>query len=254
MRGGPQTVGRQSKAIMRNRSIVLLILSLLLGACAPLTKEEKAIQAVEQGDPQSADSPEECMEILETQPWCSIVKSAKHIERPEWTELFPSTEFYLVAYDLLGGEFQQSHNVLVVEQNGQRYRAETFDNLLDTNQIILTDQNLELVSKALALMTLEDYLDQEVVFTDWQAGRWEGRFTYDHYLKAWTKLQGIEFWWWFTFEDGQLKYVTRDGISDYHIGDYIDVSEMTLPLPPLAAPTTRCARVRCPPNGQEMLL
>jgi hypothetical protein len=220
---------------MHNRLIVILILSLLLGACAPLTNEEKAIQVVKQINPQSeADSSEECMEILGKQPWCTITKSAKRIERPEWTELFPSTEFYLVAYDLIGSESRQSHNVLFIEQNGQSYRAETFDDLLDANQIVITDQNRELVAKVFALMTLADYLEEDVIFTDWQAGKWEGRHTYDHYLKAWTKIQGVEFWWWFTFDGGRLKFITQDGISDYQVGDYIDVPLQTLPLPPLA--------------------
>lgn len=222
---------------MHNRSMAILIfLSLLLGACAPLTKEEKVMRAVRQTNSQSeADSPGECTKILKRQPWCTVTKSVKRIERPEWTALFPSTEFYLVAYDLIGRESQQSHNLLFIEQDGRRYYVETFDNLLDANQIAITDQNRELVGKAFALMTLADYLDQEIVFTDWQSGRWEGRHTFDHYLKAWTKIQGIEFWWWFTFEDDRLKYTVRDGVAsaDYHRGDYIDVSFGSLPLPPL---------------------
>lgn len=227
------------EAIMHHRSIGFLVaLSLLFGACSPLSSpltEEKAMKVVKQGNPQSADSPEQCAAILEVQPWCSIVKSAKRIERPEWTELFPSTEFYLVAYDLLGGETQQTHNVLVIAQNGRRYSAETFTDLLDANHIAITGQNRELVCKAFALTNLADYLDQEIIFIDWQAGKWEGAFPYDHYLKAWTKIQGIEFWWWFTFENGRLKYATRDGVSvtDYHIGNYMDVPFQTLPLPSL---------------------
>jgi len=221
---------------MHNRLVAILILSLLLGACTPLTEEEKAIRAVKQINPKSeANSPEQCSAILQTEPWCSIVKSAKRIEQPEWTQLLPTTEFYLVAYDLIGLEAQQSHNLLFIEQDGQRYSVETFDDLLDLNRITINDQNRELVSKTFALMTLADYLNQEIVFTDWQAGKWEGRHTFDHYLKAWTKVQGIEFWWWFTFGDGRLKYIVRDGVadSDYHIGDYIDISFWSLPLPPL---------------------
>ena len=172
-------------------------------------------------------------DYLANSTWCSLIGSAKRITRPEWEELFPQTQFFLVPYTLIAQESQQSRHVLVVEQNGQRYCAETFDALLNVNQIVITDQNLELVAKAFALMTLADYLGEEVDFTDWQSGKWEGRHTFDHYLKAWTKIQGIEFWWWFTFEDGRLKFVTRDGISDYHIGNYIDVSLQTLPLPPL---------------------
>ncbi len=227
---------------MTARSKVILIA--VLGAIAigtvlvlrqsPVTDEQRVMEYIKGLNPQSqASSPDQCPTILQTQPWCSLIGSAKRIMRPEWEELFPQTQFFLVSYTLIAQETQQSRHVLVIEQNGQRYRAETFDALLDANQIVITDQNRELVAKAFALMTLDDYLGEEVDFTYWQAGKWESGYTYDHYLKAWTKIQGIEFWWWFTFENDKLRFVTRDGISDYHIENYIDVPLQTLPLPPL---------------------
>ncbi len=204
-------------------------------AAAPTmtAEEQKAVEDVKRNNPQSASSPDQCPTILQTQPWCSLIGSAKRITRPEWEELFPQAQFFLVPYTLIAQESQQSRHVLVVVQNGQRYSAETFDRLLEVNQIVITDQNRELVAKAFALMTLEDYLGEEVDFTDWQAGKWESGYTYDHYLKAWTKVQGIEFWWWFTFENDKLRFVTRTGVSRYHIGNYIDVPLQILPLPPL---------------------
>jgi len=201
----------------------------------PMTQEEqRVLRDMLSSSPQFTSSPGDCSKILKTESWCSVIQDARQITRPEWVELFPQTKFFLVAAKSVGGETSTTHNLLAIEQNGQRYQAETFDSLLEVNQIVITDQNRELVAKAFALITLKDYLEEQIDFTDWQAGKWEGRHTFDHYLKAWTKIQGIEFWWWFTFEGSQLKFVTRDGISDYHIGNYIDVPFRTLPLPPLA--------------------
>jgi hypothetical protein len=82
----------------------------------------------------------------------------RQITRPEWVELFPQAKFFLAAAKSVGGETSTTHNLLVIEQNGQRYQAETFDSLLEANQIVITDQNRELVAKAFALITLKDYL------------------------------------------------------------------------------------------------
>jgi hypothetical protein len=220
---------------MRNRSITFLVLSTLLAACAlASTPEERVLQEIKNISPQrEASSPDQCDAILQSQSWCTITKSAKRITRPEWDALFPKTEFFLVEYALIGEETQQLHHVLVIKQDWESFRADSFDRLLDMNRIVITDRNRELVAKAFALTTLGDYLGEEIDFTDWQAGKWQGEYPYDHYLKAWTKVQGIEFWWWFTFENDRFKFITRDGISDYHTRDYIDVPLLTLPLPPL---------------------
>jgi hypothetical protein len=199
-----------------------------------LTAEELLARELIEPRGQVTFSADECSEILETEPWCSVIKSAKPITRPEWEELFPQTDFFSVRVDVRGGEFPRYRNWLIVEQDGQRYTADTFDRLLAANGVTeITDENRELVAKAFALMTIGDYLDAEVVFTKWEEGEWEGEYTYDHYLKAWTEIQGLEIWWWFVFEDNHLRIVTRGGIAEYHVGDYIDVPFWTLPLPPL---------------------
>ncbi len=179
---------------------------------------------------------DECSEILETEPWCVVVDSATRITRPEWEDLFPQADFFLVKVQYKPQFGHDAHwgNWLIVEQDGQRYTADTFDRLLAANGVTeITDENRELVAKAFALMTIGDYLDADVVFTKWEEGEWEGEYTYDHYLKAWTEIQGLEIWWWFVFEDNHLRIVTRGGIAEYHVGDYIDVPFWTLPLPPL---------------------
>jgi hypothetical protein len=213
---------------------IVVVVLFVLWQSPKQTDEQRVMEYVKSLGPKSeVSSPDQCSRVLQTQPWCTITKSAKRITRPEWDELLPQTQFFLVEYALIGQEGGQMRHVLVTEQNGQRYQAETFDSLLEANQIVITDQNRELVAKTFALITLKDYLEEQIDFTDWQAGKWESGYTYDHYLKAWTKIQGIEFWWWFTFENDKLRFVTQTGISKYHIGNYIDVPLQTLPLPPL---------------------
>jgi hypothetical protein len=183
--------------------------------------------------PQSASSSDECGEILQTHPWCNVVRSAERITRPEWDDLFPRTEFYLVKYDLYGSGSVQRRNALVVEQDGWRYTTETFDKLLEANGITaITDENRELVAQAFALMTIPDYLGEEVVFTEWENIEGQpARHDYDHCLRAWTKLQGREVGWCFVFGEGRLKIATEPVGIQYGIGDYINVSPEQLTLP-----------------------
>ncbi|MEE8390742.1 MAG: hypothetical protein V3S14_08115, partial [Anaerolineae bacterium] len=98
-----------------------------------LTKEEVLAQTLAQSGGQFTSSVDECSEILTTEDWCGVIKGTVRIIRSEWEELFPETEFYVVRRDLYGGEFAQQRNMLIVEQDDQRYTAETFDRLLATN-------------------------------------------------------------------------------------------------------------------------
>ncbi len=198
-----------------------------------LTREEELVIERQHYSPQSASSADECSDILKTEPWCNVVKDAVRITRPEWEELFPQTEFFLVKYDVYGGEFgPQQRNFLIVEQDGQRYSAETFGGLLDTNNITITDENRELVARAFVLMALSDYLEEEVIFSNW--GQVDGprafsdlRFNYG--ITAWTKIQGLEFQWWFLFFQDHLR-VTGGEVTEHGTGDYIDVPYWMLPL------------------------
>ncbi|MBP7686568.1 MAG: hypothetical protein KA765_01610 [Thermoflexales bacterium] len=196
-------------------------------------EEQQAVEEVKRNNPQSASSPDQCPTILQTQPWCSLIGSAKRITRPEWEELFPQTQFFLVPYTLIAQESRQLRHVLVIEQDGQRFSAESFDQLLNTNNITITDSNRELVIKAFVLTTLADYLEQDVTFSNWTQGDWPGslgrRFTYS--LTVWTKIQGLRMKWFFAFENNRLWLARRLLEIDYHIGDYIDVPFEVLPLP-----------------------
>ncbi len=161
-----------------------------------MTAEEQRVMEYVKGlNPQSqASSPDQCPTILQTQPWCSLIGSAKRITRSEWDELLPQTQFFVVEYALIGQEGGQVRHVLVAEQNGQHYDATTFDQLLDANGIVITDTNRELVAKAFALTTLSDYLEQDITFSNLTQGDWDAgfkrRFTlHDHRLDKNTRAK-----------------------------------------------------------------
>ena len=178
-------------------------------------------------------SADECDKILQSGSSCSVIKSATRITRPEWKELFPRTNFFLVKTTLYGSESSRQSNWLIVEQDGQRYTAKTFDRLLETKGIIsITDENREPVARAFALMTIPDYLEEEVIFTKWEEGSWPSsiRLNYNYALTAWTKIQGLEIQWRFLFYEGLL--IGANGhVPGHSIGDYIDVPFERLPVP-----------------------
>lgn len=196
-------------------------------------QEQKVAQDVLQSSPQFTVSPGDCNNILETEPWCSVVQDVRQITCPEWEELFPQAKFFLVKRNVVGQESGFRQNLLITEQAGQQYGADTFDHLLNLNGIVITDSNRELVIKAFVLTTLTDYLEQDIAFSNWTQGDWPGRlgrrFTYS--LTVWTKIQGLRMKWFFAFENNRLWLARRLLEIDYHIGDYIDVPFEVLPLP-----------------------
>jgi hypothetical protein len=187
-----------------------------------LTAEELLARELMEPRGQVTFSADDCSEILETESWCSVIESAKPITRPEWEELFPQADFFSVRVDVYGGESSRYRNWLIVEQDGQRYTADTFDRLLAANGVTeITDENRELVAKAFALMTIGDYLEAEIVFTGWMEVDWwarTGRMNYG--LTAWTEIQGLKVNWGFMFKDNQLREA-RVWVSEHHIGEYI---------------------------------
>lgn len=180
-------------------------------------------------------STDDCGEVYKTQGWCSVVKSAVRVTRPEWEELFPQAEFFVVKRDVYGGELVRQHNMLIVEQDGQRYNARSFRNLLKASGVTdINDDNRELIAKSFALMALPDYLAEEIVFSDWREGSWNSstRLNHNYQLMAWTKLMGLKTVWRFTFYEGRL-IEAQGGLLETKVGDYIDVPLNRLPPPSL---------------------
>lgn len=196
-------------------------------------KEEELVATMQHYSSQSATSPDECATILLTEPWCSVTKSAEQITFPEWEVLFPRTEFYLLRRHVYGQGGGHQSNLLITELEGKRYTPKTFDRLLKANGVTeITDENRELVAKAFALMTIPDYLEEEVLFTEWGETDWPtgAGESYNWHLFGWTKIQGLKIRWLFIFEDGQL-WATDGGIPEQNTGDYIDVPFERLPIP-----------------------
>jgi hypothetical protein len=206
------------------------------GAASPsptpeLTEEQLlARQLIEPGG-QVVYSDEECDEVFEAgEPWCVVIRSATPITRPEWEELLAETEFYLVKTGSYANAYPPepggSQNWLIVQHQGERFTAETFDELLQSNGIAeITDANRALVAKTLVLMTLRDYLEYDIVLSDLEPRDVAGGFSFEHYnygLSAWTRLQGLSLGYLFMFDEGRLRMV-KGWIVDYATGEYLDV-------------------------------
>ncbi len=145
----------------------------------------------------------------------------------------PRLTFYLVKYDKYGGEFVEHHNWLVIKHGNSYYRRDDFDFSIDWSQTARTDENLETIARAFVLMSLPDYLDEEIVFFDWGEGSWPAGFGlhYNYGIKSWTKIQGLKLQWYFLFDEEGLLGV--DGFApERNVGDYIDVPFEELPVPP----------------------
>ncbi len=201
---------------------------------AALTREEKLAQEIVQSDDQLVDSLSDCKESREDGPKCGVVKSAVRVTRPEWEELFPQTEFFLAKIDLYGYESRQRGNILIAEQDdlSLHFPDRDFDRLLNTNGITISDENRELIARAFALMTIPNYLEEEVVFTEWgKVDMQPARHDYNYCLRAWTKIQGLEIRWCFVFRDERLKIASGPAVQQHGVGDYIDVLHLELPLP-----------------------
>jgi hypothetical protein len=195
--------------------------------------ELEVLERMQRAHSQSAASVEECREIFEIEPWCQVYWHARHITRPEWEELFPDTVFYLVKYDLYGGEFAEHHNWLAIKRMGDYLIRDDFQLLLGGNHVFVTDENRETIARAFVLMSLPDYLDEEIVFSDWEEGSWPAGFGmhYNYRIKSWTKIQGLKFQWYFLFDEEGLLGVDG-GAPERNVGDYIDVPFEELPVPP----------------------
>ena len=158
---------------------------------------------------------------------CTALESAQQVTRPEWEQLFPETNFHEIQFvgRHQNGEYDYyRHGEVVAWQDGRHYTADTFDRLLTANDIIITDENRELVAKAFALMTIPDYLGEEVVFTEWEeVDMQSARHNYNYCLGVWTRIQGLEIRWCFVFENERMRIASRAGVQQYRVGDYIDV-------------------------------
>jgi hypothetical protein len=148
------------------------LLLVVLSSCTslgqpPLSEEEALFQEIVQSGDQFTSNGCNCNKILETEPWCSVVLTVTRVTRPEWASLFSTTKFFLVKRNVSGQEAGFQSNWLIAKQGSQQFTVETFVSLLNANSAAITDTNREQIAKAFVLMSLPNYLENEVVFSNW---------------------------------------------------------------------------------------
>lgn len=198
----------------------------------PTEGEMAAEAAAQQFVPEYFSNKDECLKAVAegTVTECMYASSIQNITRPEWEQLFPDAEFHLIrleayhpedVYDSFSARYR-----LVAWQNGQKYEAESFDQLLKVNNTIVNDETRELIAKAFALMTLPgEYHHHEIVFTNWETIDIQGVFHYNYSLQAWTELGGVEVTWAFVFNGERLQAASGGFVMNVSVGDYIDFVE-----------------------------
>ena len=190
----------------------------------PRSPEEKIVQSLLEAGGQYTSSSKSCGAILAAEPWCIVVLYAEKTSQPEWEELFPATDFYLVREVINGGELPYKRNRLIIEQAGQRYSVKSFQSLLDANNVQVSEENREIIARALILMMLSDFIDHEIRFQSWETGEWRSpiRLPFNYKMTVWTELGGFEMPWLFLFYEGDL-YLAGGWIADERVGDYIEI-------------------------------
>jgi hypothetical protein len=222
--------------MMKNRLLASLIV-FLLSACtslgqSSLSEEEALFQEIAQSGGQFTSNSSDCGKILRTESWCSVVLTVTQVTRPEWTSLFPTTNFFLVKRNVTDQEAGFQSNWLIAKQGSQRFTVETFGNLLDTNNVVSTDTVRDQIAKAFVLMSLPNYFDDEIRFSDWGKDDRRSiiRINYNYTITSWTKIQGLRFRWSFIFYEDKFIAAAANP-PEYHVGEYIDVPFEILPLP-----------------------
>jgi hypothetical protein len=210
-----------------------------------LTEAQALARELIEDEGRVAYSRDECDSVyLRGSQTCIVLHYATEVSLPPWEELLPATEFFLVRARVyfagLPDVESERHNYLIVDHGGRRYDLDSFDELLVANGVTaITDENRELVAQAIALMGLEEYLEDEVSLSPLEEGDWEGRFgrRLNYALTAWTRIQGLVFHWRFRFEDGTLRMAERYQRGSWR-GDYVEVSADELPIPLATRPET----------------
>jgi len=171
-------------------------------------KEVDVLDAIASTEINTA-SVQDCDRIFETSPWCGVVSSAWQVTRQEWVDLFPQAEFFVVKRMLFGDQFPKQRSILVVKQDGRTLSlnaGKAFEQLMEINNVVISEENQEAIGHALVLMYLPDYLENEIVFEGWQEGNWPAPLglNYNYTVNVQTDIKEWGFEWLFWFHEGQL--------------------------------------------------
>jgi len=154
---------------------------------------------------------------------CAQYLWTKPITKTEWGDLFPNAHFYLIEFrHIVNGKtnangYEDDYDI-IVQQDSQRYKLDTFDQLLKTNNLVVTDENRETIARSFTLIALANYLEGGIVFNNLEEGDWPAPldFRYNYRLTGQTKIEGIGFQWFFWFGEGRLLSASdRSGYNDH---------------------------------------
>lgn len=158
---------------------------------------------------------------------CSEYLSTELVTREEWETLFPEAKFYLVEIRVIeNGETNKEgffqNNFVFIQQGQKKYKDKSFNTLLYDNQILISNENLELVLKAFAWITAANYLKNEVHFSAIEKVNFttqQARHPYNYHLSAVVESnESTELHWYFVIHDNQLQIATYQSpalLKDY---------------------------------------
>jgi hypothetical protein len=159
---------------------------------------------------------------------CTQYLWTKFITSTVWANLFSNTHFYLLAsrrvmnYESNRSGYQQSYRV-IAQEGPQRYMVDTFDQLLHANNIIPSDDNRQAIAQAFVLMSLADYLENQIIVMSWEEGSWSSslKLPYNYALTVWTKMRGRQFKFLYLFYENHF-VMTNGYMAKDQTGDYLD--------------------------------
>ena len=156
---------------------------------------------------------------------CTEYLSTNLITAEEWEILFPQARFYLIeAKQIVNPEtnmdgFVQS-NFIIVKQGQYEYKDEDFGKLLADNQIVITEENIELILRAFARITAANHHNKGINFSPLEKvnyGEGEARHPYNYHLMAVAGENKTELDWFFVVRKDQLRIAT---FAKYPLKDY----------------------------------
>jgi hypothetical protein len=156
---------------------------------------------------------------------CTEYSSTNLVTAEEWEILFPQARFYLVeAKQIVNPEtnmdgFVQS-NFIIVKQGQHEYKDEDFGDLLADNQVVITEENIELILRAFARITAANHHNKGINFSPLEKvnyGEGEARHPYNYHLMAVAGENKTELNWFFVVRKDQLRIAT---FAKYPLEDY----------------------------------
>jgi hypothetical protein len=159
---------------------------------------------------------------------CSEYLSTERVTREEWAILFPEATFDLVQRRTIENvetnmEGFVQDNFIIIRQGQREYKDDDFDALLHDNEIMISDENLELVLRAFAWISAANYFKNDLHFSaleEVSLAKGEARHAYNYHLSATVESEPHEeLHWYFVIQDNELRIVTY--LSSAPLKDYL---------------------------------